>query len=121
MDDLNTLSDLDIWSILAGFGMPLLIAFISSARWPGWARALVAVAVCIAGGTMTALLTGYYGGVPMLRAVLVTLIAALGFYRVWWKPSGIAPAIEAKTTPRLPWWYTPAGPRDSGDAKTGMR
>jgi len=114
MDDLSKiamLSDLDLWSLVVGFAMPPLIAFISSVRWPSWARALVAVAVCLVGGGMTAAVSGYYDGMSMMRAVMVTFAAALGFYRVFWHPSGIAPWIEQKTTPRLPWWYDKDTPR----------
>lgn len=110
MDDLTQMSNLDIWSLVVGFALPPLIAFVSSAHWPSWARALMAVIVCMVGGGVTAAVSGYYTGVPLLRAVMLTLIATLGFYRVFWRPSGVAPWIERKTTPRLPWWYTPDSP-----------
>lgn len=109
MDDITQLSNMDMWSLVVGFALPPLIAFISSARWPSWARALAAVVVCLIGGGVTAAVSGYYTGVPVLRAVMVTLVAALAFYRIFWRPSGIAPWIERQTTPRLPWWYTPDG------------
>lgn len=110
--DLIHLTDLDIWSMLVGFLMPPLIAVILRSHWPSQAKASVTVAACLVGGGVTAYLQGYFHGVTLIRAVLLTLGAALVFYRIFWKPSKIAPTIEAATTPDpgRP-WFEVLGPR----------
>lgn len=91
------MTDLDMWSGIAGFAVPPLVAVFVQSSWPSWARAAFAFAVCVAGGGVTAALTGYLEGVSPARAMLVTLFSALTFYRVFWHPSKIAPMIEKKT------------------------
>lgn len=104
------MTDLDMWAGIVGFVAPAAVAVIVRGAWPSWARALATLAVCVIGGAVTAALTGNLDGVAPARAVLIVLGAALAFYRLWWHPSKIAPAIEQATTP------TPRGrvPRLSG-------
>jgi VIT1/CCC1 family predicted Fe2+/Mn2+ transporter len=97
--DFSHLTDLDIWSGLVGFVLPLLIAIVLREHWKPRTKALVTIASCMVGGSVTAWLTGYLHGVTLVRAILIVLAAAVGFYRVLWHPSGIAPDIEAATTP----------------------
>lgn len=93
------MTDLDMWSGIVGFVAPAVVAVIVRSAWPSWARALVTLAVCVAGGGITAALTGNLEGASPARAVLVVLFTALAFYRLWWHPSTIAPKIEAATSP----------------------
>jgi hypothetical protein len=95
--EITTLSDLDLWSMLAGFFMPALIATIVQSHWASQLKAAVTAGVCALGGGVTAALTGYLHGVSIVRAVLIVLGSALAFYRLFWKPSKIAGAIEAAT------------------------
>jgi L-lactate permease len=110
--DIIHLSDLDIWSMVVGFLLPPLIAVILRSHWRPEVKAAVTVGVCLIGGGVTAYLMGYFHGVTLVRAILLTLGAALFFYRVFWKPSQIAPGIEAATTPDpgRP-WFEVIGPR----------
>jgi hypothetical protein len=91
------MTDLDMWSAIVGFASPPLIAFLVQSKWAPWAKALTALVVCVIGGGVTAYLTGYLHGMSPARAVLVTLFSALAFYRMFWHPSKIAPAIERFT------------------------
>lgn len=93
-------TDLDLFSALAGIGMPPVVALVVSSRWQPWQRAIAAVAVCAAAGVGTAWLAGDLAGVAPVRAVLVAAMATFGSYRKWWQPSGIAKWIEEKTTPK---------------------
>jgi hypothetical protein len=91
------MTDLDMWSGIVGFAVPPLVAVFVQSAWPAWARAVFAFAVCVAGGGVTAALTGYLHGMSPARSALVVLFSALTFYRVFWHPSTIAPKIEAAT------------------------
>lgn len=97
LEQLQHLSDLDLWSALIGFAMPALIAVIVQSHWSSQIKGAVTVGVCMVGGGVTAWLTGYLHGVTVIRAVLVVLAAALIFYRIFWKPSKIGPTIEKAT------------------------
>ena len=91
------MTDLDMWAGIVGFAVPPLVAVFVQSAWPAWARAVFAFVVCVAGGGVTAALTGYLHGMSPARSVLVVLFSALTFYRVFWHPSKIAPMIEKKT------------------------
>lgn len=91
------MTDLDMWSGIVGFAVPPLVSVFVQSSWPAWARAVFAFAVCMAGGGVTAALTGYLEGAGTARAALVVLFSALTFYRTFWHPSKIATMIETKT------------------------
>lgn len=93
------MTDLDMWSLLVGLALPALIAVVNRSHWPSWVRALVAVATSVVAGGGTAYLTGQLTAVTWVHAALVVAVAAVGSYRLWWHPSGIAPAIEAHINP----------------------
>jgi ABC-type xylose transport system permease subunit len=97
LDQLQGLSDLDLWSGLVGFLMPALIAALVQSHWSSQVKGAATVGVCIVGGGVTAWLTGYLHGITVIRAILVVLGAALVFYQIFWKPSKIAPSIEKAT------------------------
>lgn len=98
-NNLATMSDLDLWSAVVGFVLPLLIAVVTRARWSSELKGAVTVAACAIGGTMTALLNGGLHGASVIRAALVVAASTVLFYATLWHPSGIAPAIEEMTTP----------------------
>jgi hypothetical protein len=91
-----------MWSALVGFGVPPLVAVFVQSSWPSWVKALFTFGVCALGGGVTAALTGYMGGMSPARSVLVVLFSALTFYRMFWRPSAIAPKIEAATNVKEP-------------------
>ena len=97
----NLLTDADIWSLLVGAGMPPIVALLIRAQWQSWQKAVTAAAVSVVGGGVTAWLGGYLHGMTIVRCVLMVLLSTLGFYRIWWRPSGIAPAIEKATSPTV--------------------
>lgn len=92
------MSEIDMWSTLVGFLMPALVAVINKYTWPSWLKGIVAVVSCIIAGGVTAWLSGDINGMPLVKSILIVLVATLGSYHVWWKPTGIAPAIEKSTS-----------------------
>lgn len=93
------LPDLVMWSGLVGFGMPPLVAIINQATWASWVRAIVTLLLCVAAGAGTAYFDGNLTGQRWTTAALIVATAAIASYRMFWRPSGIAPGIEAATTP----------------------
>lgn len=98
----NPLPDLAMWSALVGVLLPPLVAIVNQPRWPGWARAVITAAACIAAGGITAYLDGSLTGVRWLSAALIVAVAAVGSYQKFWRPSHIAPRIEAATSSAAP-------------------
>jgi intracellular septation protein A len=97
MDEINVNPD-DL--MFAVFILPPVIAIINQTHWRDEVRALVAMVACLV----------YAFGITALRqdldwtmwrdTVIQVLVGTFGAYKLFWKPSHIAPDIEAATTLR---------------------
>lgn len=86
------------FSLIVGFILPPIIAVFTQTHWSSQAKGVVVFILCALAAIGTA---WYEKSVDWhnLRSILpVVFLAALGFYHMFWKPSGIAPAIEKKAT-----------------------
>jgi peptidoglycan/LPS O-acetylase OafA/YrhL len=96
-------SDLAMWSFLIGAVLPFAISFVQQPRWPSGLRATVTVVSCVIVGAGTTYFSE--GGIDLdgdlVSAILRVLIAAWGSYLAFWKPTGIAPALEVATSKPL--------------------
>ena len=88
-----------MWSLIVGFLLPLAIAFIQQAHWPKGLRAIVAFIVCLAAAVGTVYLQGpgVFTWSRWVSSALLTFVTAIATYKRFWKPTGIASAIEAST------------------------
>lgn len=87
----------DLWAAAVGAFLPLLIAALIRGRWSSEAKQLSAFGLCVLAAAGTAWFTGEFNAGGVARAVLVVAVAAHSLYAQWWKPTGIAPAIERLT------------------------
>jgi len=92
--DASTLVPVTEWSAAIGTALPALVAVVNRAHWAGWIKAIVVLLSSLVVGFLTALFNGQLNGLGVSTAVLTVFLAALVTYQTWWKPSGIAPAIE---------------------------
>jgi VIT1/CCC1 family predicted Fe2+/Mn2+ transporter len=90
-------SDLEMWSLIVGFALPPVLSVIQQSNWSDRLRAVVAFAACAVAGAGVAYFQGDLTGERFVEAGLVVLVSALATYRNFWKPTGVSPAIEAKT------------------------
>lgn len=96
-------SNLELWSLVVAFLLPLVISVVQQPSWPDALRASVTFVACI----LAALGTTYFQGRlhietldDLLRSFLLIFIGAIATYSQWWKRTGVAPAIERATAPR---------------------
>jgi hypothetical protein len=92
-------NDLQNWSLLVGVVAPLAVAIIQQPGWRPAMRAVVTVLCCLLLAAGTAYFTGAFNGRGYLSALLLVFVGAITAYKGLWKPTGIAPAIETKTSP----------------------
>lgn len=104
MDNINELGNLAMWSLIVGFLSPIVISLIQQPRWSDGVRAFVAFIFCAVAGIPTAYFAGDLEGKDYVTSGLLILVTAITSYRNFWKPTAIAPSIEASTSPG-------AGPR----------
>lgn len=93
------MSNLVMWTALVGTLMPVLIAFVNRTTWSSGTKATVALVSSAVAGIATAWLNGELAGRDVIAAVLVAATATTVAYHAWWKPTGIAPALEEATSP----------------------
>jgi peptidoglycan/LPS O-acetylase OafA/YrhL len=87
-----------MWGLIVGFAMPAVIAALNRKRWSSTAKGLCAFVCSLVAAAGTAFFAGDLANPSdYITAALVVFVGAIGSYRLWWQPSGIAPAIEAKT------------------------
>lgn len=103
------MSNVQMWALLVGFLMPLLISALQQSTWSNPLRAGIAFLACAIAGGVTAWLAGDFKTTDIVSAVLVVLTTALATYKGLWKPTGVAPAIESRTSPSRP-ESEPTGP-----------
>jgi hypothetical protein len=87
-----------MWSIIVGALTPPLLAVVQQPKWPGWLRSTVMLASAAVVGVGTAWLQGTLTFVRFTDSALVAGVAIIAAYHGIWKPSGVAPTIETKTS-----------------------
>ena len=90
---------LEMLSALVGSLLPMLVAVLNRSHWAPAVKGLVVVLSSVAAGAVTAWLNGSFTGLRWTESAFVVATAAVVAYRTFWKPTGIAPAIERATTP----------------------
>jgi hypothetical protein len=92
------MSNLVMWSLIVGFLLPPIQAIIQQSHWTATIRAVVNFLVCC----VVALGVVYFEGNVTWRkwidSVLLVLVTAISVYKGLWKPVGVTPAIEERTT-----------------------
>jgi len=85
------------WSFLIGTFLPLAIAAVNRQRWTSQAKGLMTFMISTAAAAGTSYFTGDFSGEDLVTSFLIVLVSATVTYTVFWKPSGIAPAVESAT------------------------
>lgn len=94
----NNLTTQDMWTILVGFLMPILVALVNQTHWSKPLRAIVSFAICIVVAIADVLIQGNWNGHDLTRTLVLVAFVAYTSYTLFWKPSAIAPSIEAATS-----------------------
>lgn len=84
--------------LIGGAVMPLVIAVLNQRRWAAQVKALVALAACLLVALLLAFLRGPLVLTDWRDTALVVAGTAFASYQLYWRPSGIAPAVEEATS-----------------------
>ncbi|MEU1592761.1 hypothetical protein ABZ468_07845 [Streptomyces sp. NPDC005708] len=95
-----------VTGVQVGTVLPLLTAVVQRPAWSTRWKKVVAVVVAVVAGVGT---VAVHGGLAQLQHGHLTVATLLGVlaasqttYDLVWKPSQVAPMIEALTTPKAP-------------------
>lgn len=99
-----TMTSLDMWNLIVGFVLPNVIAVVQQPRWSDRVRALVTGAICVFAGIVTVVLSGGHldFGRALVTSILTIGVAAVSFYKHFWKPIGVTPRVEKMTALQHP-------------------
>lgn len=98
------MGNLAMWNLIVGFlSATFVLPVIQQPHWSEGTRAVVTFVYSIVVGLGTAYFTGAFSHLTDVSAgvtsVLLTMVAAVASYKGFAKPTGVAPAIEAATSP----------------------
>jgi hypothetical protein len=85
------------WSFLVGFFLPLAAAAVIKQRWSSQVKGGAVFVLSAIAAAGTSFFAGDLQGGDFISAALIILVMASITYQTLWKPTGIAPAIEART------------------------
>lgn len=95
------MSNLEMWDLIAGFALPPVIAVIQQKDWGHGFRAVVTFVIALGVAAITvAIHEGGWSADTWVESALLTLVTAIATYKGFWKPTGVAPALEDATTPK---------------------
>lgn len=92
------MSNLEMWSLVVGFLLPILIAVIQQEAWPSWLRSVTMFVICLIAAAGTVYFQGRFDLQDYVTSALLIVVTAIGTYKGIWQPTGIAPALEHVTT-----------------------
>lgn len=96
---MNWYTDTASWALILGVLTPLVVSVVQQPKWPSQLRAVVALVAAVVVGTVTVLANGGFDDTSgVLGIIALVLVASNTAYATLWKPTGIAPLIEAKTS-----------------------
>jgi|GEM_PF-1518238 len=86
------------WSFLVGVFLPMAIAFVTQAHWSAMAKGIATFVVSLIAAIGTAYFAGQLNRGDIVSSLLIILVMATLTYQTFYRPSGVAPKIEAATT-----------------------
>lgn len=92
------MSNLAQWATIVAFFVPIVVAFLNQKRWTAQTKAVVFFVVSLIAAGGTAFFQGDLTGRRWLDAALIIVAAGAAFYHGFWKPTGVAPEIEERTS-----------------------
>ena len=93
-------SAIQSWQMILAFVLPLVIAVVIRQRWSRTAKSITMFVVAFLATLGTMYLNGSLNDVSAQTFVarfLTVVVATIAFYNGIWKPTQVAPEIEART------------------------
>ncbi|MEU1800913.1 hypothetical protein [Streptomyces sp. NPDC019937] len=92
------LTDAQLWAAVLGYLLPPVIAVVAQPRWTGPVKGLLMLVVAVLDGLGTSYFNDQFSGKSVVTCMLIAALAIGVAYHTLWRPSGIAPGIEAGTS-----------------------
>jgi hypothetical protein len=86
----------EMWQLIVGIMLPLLIAVVIKPDWPKLRKYWVAFAMCVAASIGDVWFSGHFVLADLGGTLLKVVFLCFTSYLTFWKPSGIAEGVEKK-------------------------
>lgn len=94
------MSNLVMWNLIVGFLIPHFIAIFQQVHWTKGVRVAVTAVICVFFGLGTAYFNGLFNFHDVIGSILTLGVAAITFYKNFWKQTGVVQKVEAFTSGR---------------------
>ncbi len=101
-DPLPVVSPAAQWAIVSGFFLPLLIAVIVQTHWSREFKTATGFVVCMAATAVQLGIQQKLSAHNFFPTMLLVLTVSISTFQHFWKPLGVANAIEKGTSPQSP-------------------
>lgn len=99
-DDATDSPNTENWQFILGALQPLVLSVILQSTWSRRLQAVVAFVFSVVATAVGMYLAGDFAlGMDYVTGILAVFSSSIVAYYGFWKPTGVAPAIEAKTSP----------------------
>lgn len=106
---------LEQWSGLVGTFLPMVIAVILQKSWSTPFKAVASLLTCLAAATVTTAAQGKLDPKNWTESAAIVFTAAMVSFHSFWKPTGIADAVEKATSKTT---SVPPGNAEPGSAES---
>lgn len=90
----------DMFTVIVGFFLPLLVAVINKSTWPSYVRGVVSFLACLVFSAIDVFFVKNAATPENWARTFITIFfLAIATYHWYWKPTGIAPGIEKRILP----------------------
>lgn len=87
-----------LWALAVGFITPPVVSVLNEQKWSARTKSLVAFGFYLILAAVAAYFAGMFTVGDVGRLWLLIFLSASTSYRNLWKPTGISPAIEKRTS-----------------------
>ncbi|MFL6071792.1 MAG: hypothetical protein ACJ73S_00055 [Mycobacteriales bacterium] len=87
------------WTLIVSALAPLLVAVVQRPNLSKRVRSLIMLAAAVVDGLLTTALSGEFHGKTPIAMIALAVVAIESAYNGLWKPTGVAPIIELRTSP----------------------
>lgn len=94
-----------LYGVLASVAVPFVVSYLKKQHWPDWAKVLLAVAISLVGGGLSAYVAGKFDGalldtgMSVIQAGGVVFMAAMVHFKTWFQPLGLDMLFNPLPTP----------------------
>jgi hypothetical protein len=93
------MSNTDMWSLIIGFFLPIVIAFVQQQTWTQTLRAIVGFLACLVAAVGTVLIQlDTWNWHAWVQSALLIIVTAISTYEGFWKKTQLVPRLEVATS-----------------------